>query len=324
MTVDDFIRETAAAQYGLVGRRQIRGFGGTRTQISHRLGKGMIAALTPEVLELVGSPPSDGKTAMAAVLDGPPGAVLSHTSAAAWWDLPGFHLHGDLHVTVPHQGAPRRGRLSMIHYHKDLPEEELMTLRGIRITSPALTIFHLAGILGVQRTARACDNGWSMRLFDGLDLHHLLKSLAASGRNGIGNMREILEKRPPEYVPPQSGLEARYCLLVVQDGMPEPIRQVNIFGQRWIGRADCRFADVSLIVELLSVRFHASVIDADADRARFDAFRAAGQSVIAFWDFEGWNNPGFVVRMTRLARETLKAGGSLPPDDPFSRINRGL
>jgi hypothetical protein len=88
VTVDDFIRETAASQYGLIGRRQIRGFGGTRTQVSHRVGKGMLSALTPEVLELVGSPPSDGKTAMAAVLDGPPDAVLSHTSAAAWWDLP--------------------------------------------------------------------------------------------------------------------------------------------------------------------------------------------------------------------------------------------
>jgi len=178
--------------------------------------------------------------------------------------------------------------------------------------------------LSSQRTARACDNGWSMRLFDGIDLHNLLKTLAASGRNGIGNMRLILEERPPEYVPPQSGLEARYCQLVIQDGMPEPIRQVNVYGQRWIGRADCRFVDVGLIVELLSVRFHASVIDAAADRDRFSAFRDAGQHVIAFWDFEVWNNPGFVVRMTRLARETLKAGGSLIPDDPFSRINRGL
>jgi hypothetical protein len=323
MSVDDFIRDSAAAQYGLVGRRQIREFGGTRTQISHRVDKGMLAPVTPEVLELVGSPPSDAKTAMAAVLDGPPGAVLSHKSAAAWWDLPGFHLHDDLHVTVPHQGAPRRGRLSMIHYHKDLPGDQIMTLRGIRVTSPALTIFHLAAILSPQRTARACDNGWAMRLFDGLDLHHLLKTLAVSGRNGIGTMRLILKERPADYVPPQSGLEARYCQLVVEDGMPEPIRQVNIFGERWIGRADCRFADVGLVVELLSVRFHASVIDAAADRKRFLAFREAGQHVIAFWDFEVWSNPGFVVRMTRLARETLKAGGSLPPDDPLSRINRG-
>jgi hypothetical protein len=323
VSIDDFIRATSADQYGLVGRRQIRGFGATRTQISHRIDKGMLSPLTPEVLELSGSPPSDGKTAMAAVLDGPPDAVLSHTSAAAWWDLPGFHLYDDLHITVPHQGAPRRARLSTIHYQKDLPQDQVVTLRGIRVTSPALTIFHLAAILSPHRTARACDNGWSMRLFDGLDLHHLLKTLAASGRNGIGTMRLILDDRPPDYVPPQSGLEARYCQLVVQEGMPEPVRQVNIFGRRWIGRADCRFADVGLIVELLSVRFHASLLDAEADRDRFMAFREAGQHVIAFWDFEVWNNPGLVVRLTRLARETLKAGGSLPPDDRFSRINRG-
>jgi hypothetical protein len=324
MSFDDYIRQTAASQYGLVGRHQLRSFGATRTQIAHRIKTGALAALTPGVLELVGTPPSEGKIAMAALLDGPPGAVLSHTSAAAWWDLPGFHFHDGLHITVPHQGAPRRGRISMTHYHKDLPQDQLTTLRGIRVTSPALTIFHLAAILSAQRTARACDNAWSMRLLDGLDLHHLLKILSASGRNGIGAMRQILEERPPDYVPPESGLEARYRQLVVQDGMPEPVRQVNIFGPRWIGRADCRFPDVGLIVELLSVRFHASLTEATADQNRFVAFREAGQHVIAFWDFEVWNNPGLVLRKTRFAREILKAGGSLDPDDYFSRINRGL
>lgn len=267
MDVGHFIRVSCAAQYGLVNRRQIRSAGGSRHQIAHRVSSGMLTAVTHEVFELAGTPVSDGKTAMSAVLDAPPGAVLSHTSAAAWWDLPGFDLRGDLHVTVPRQGEPRRGRLSAIHYQKDLPRDQLMVLRGIPITSPALTIFHLAAVVSPHRTARACDNGWSMRLFDGLELHQLLKVLAASGRNGIGTMRSVLEVRPPDYVPPESGLEARYCQLVVQDGMPEPDRQVNIFGRQWIGRADCRFSDVGLVIELLSVRFHASILDAASDQS---------------------------------------------------------
>lgn len=321
MSLDDGIRKTTARQYGLIARRQIRELGGDSRHVARRVSNGLLRHITAEVLELVGSPSSDGKTAMAAVLDGPPGAVLSHTSAAAWWDLPGFRVDAlQLHVIVPRQGAPRRGRLSMIHYQKDLPKEELMTLRGIAVTSPALTIFHLASMLSVRRTARACDNGWSMRLFDGLDLHGLLKILAASGRNGIAAMREILADRPLDYVPPQSGLEARYSQLVVEDGMPEPERQVNIFGRRWIGRADFRFKDCPLIVELLSVRYHASLMDTEADKERFEAFRQAGHHVIAFWDFEVWQNPGFVVRSTRAARAALLAGLPLLPDDPFSRI----
>lgn len=324
MAFDDDLRMLCASQYGIAGRRQVRAIGGTRTQIAHRVSKGILRPITSEVLELVGSPPSDGKRALAAVLDAPPGAILSHTSAAAWWDLPGFRIGGQLHVTIPRQGAPTRGRLSVIHYQKDLPTDHIMELGNIRVTSPALTIFHLASMLSVHRTARACDNAWSMYLFDGLDLHHLLKLLAASGRNGIATMREILDHRPPEYVPPQSGLEARYCQLVVDDGMPEPRRQVNIFGPRWIGRADYEFEDLPLVIELLSVRFHASLSDSQADRERFEAFREAGKHVIAFWDFEVWHNPGFVVRETRKARELLKAGAELPPDDPFTRIKRGL
>ena len=322
MDFDREVRRLSSQQYGLVNRRQIRAFGGSGRQIAHRVERGILAPITREVLELVGTPPSEGKTALAAVLDAPLGAVLSHTSAAAWWDLPGFRIDHDLHVTVPRQGSPHRGRLAMIHYHKDLPTDHLMDLRGIPVTSPTLTIFHLAAILSARRTARACDNGWSMRLFDGLDLHHLLKILGASGRNGIGTMRAILEVRPPDYVPPQSGLEARYCQLVVDDGMPEPKRQVNVFGSRWIGRADFEFDDLPLVVELLSVRFHASLLDSQADQARFEEFRQAGKHVIAFWDFEVWHNPGFVVRATRNARELLKVGLPLPPDDPFWRADR--
>lgn len=37
--------------------------------------------------------------------------------------------------------------------------------------------------------------------------------------------------------------------------------------------------------------------------------------MIAFWDFEVWNNPGFVLQRTRRAREPLRAGGTIPPDD---------
>ncbi|MFN2486273.1 MAG: hypothetical protein ABR609_06650 [Acidimicrobiia bacterium] len=322
MSIDDLIWSTAEGQYGLVGRRQMRELGATRAHLGHRVRKGLLREITPEVLEVSGSPSSVGKTALAAVLDGPLGSVLSHTSAAAWWDLPGFRIGSNLHVTVPRQGAPRRGRLSVIHYQKDLPRDELMVLRGVPVCSPSLTIFHLAAIVSEKRTARACDNGWSMRLFDGYDLHHLLKLLARSGRDGIGPMRSILNDRPPEYVPPQSGLEARYCQLVVDDGMPEPERQVNLGGSRWIGRADSRFRDIGLVVELLSVRYHASLLDAAADHERFLAFREAGHPVIAFWDFEVWQDPGFVVRATRAARATLLAGGTLLPDDPFSRIKR--
>ena len=84
VSLDDAIRKTTARQYGLIARRQIRDLGGNRKQVAHRVSKGVLREITSEVLELVGSPDSDGKTALAAVLDGPPGAVLSHTSAAAW------------------------------------------------------------------------------------------------------------------------------------------------------------------------------------------------------------------------------------------------
>ncbi|HJU52806.1 MAG TPA: hypothetical protein VJ815_10775 [Acidimicrobiia bacterium] len=83
MAFDDDLRVMCATQYGIAGRRQLRAIGGTRTRIAHRISKGILRPITSQVLELLGTPPSDGKQALAAVLDAPPGAVLSHTSAAA-------------------------------------------------------------------------------------------------------------------------------------------------------------------------------------------------------------------------------------------------
>ncbi|MGH8873895.1 MAG: hypothetical protein ACRDVM_01400 [Acidimicrobiia bacterium] len=304
------LRELAARQYGLVGRAQARQLGMGKDLLRRRIDRGELRFLTPEVLEVVGAPPSDGQSAMAALLDAPPGAVLSHTSAAAWWGLPGFDLRRDLHVTVPRQGAPRRGRLAMMHYQKDLPTDHLMVLRGVPVTSPALTIFHLAALLHPKRAARACDNAWAMRLLDGATLHRLLHRLAASGRNGIGPMRQILADRPIDYVPPESGVEARYLQLIVEDGMPAPRRQVDLGGRFWVGRGDFLFEDVPGVVEILSARFHASYLDRSADEERFAAYRAAGLSVLAIWDYEIWHHPREVVEKTRRFRAELLTGAA--------------
>ena len=46
--------------------------------------------------------------------------------------------------------------------------------------------------------------------------------------------------------------------------------------------------------------------------------------MISFWDFEVWEQPRFVVEATREARSALLFGHQVPPNNPFSRIKRGL
>ncbi|MEX0667916.1 MAG: hypothetical protein WD313_06265, partial [Acidimicrobiia bacterium] len=143
---------------------------------------------------------------MAGVLDAPGTAYLSHRSAPAWWRLPGFYMVSPIQVVIPWQGIRSRTRLSEVHYHRGLPEAHLLTKGELRVVSPALTIFLLAGTEHPGRVARALDNAWALRLVSYDELHVLLLVLAKRGRNGIRMMRSLLADRPPDYRPPESGL----------------------------------------------------------------------------------------------------------------------
>jgi very-short-patch-repair endonuclease len=237
--------------------------------------------------------------AMAGVLDAPGIAYLSHRSAAAYWHLPGFYLRKPIQVVIPWQGTNGRTRLTEVHYHRGLPRDHLLTTDGIRVVSPALCIFLLAGTEHPARTERALDNGLSMRLFNVAILHQLLKALAARGRNGIRLMRSLLMDRPADYVPPQSGLEARVDRLARDVGVALR-RQVDIGDEAWLGRVDFELEDSPDVIEVMSARFHSAFLDQEADRERFERLRESGRRLLVVWDADVWERPE-VVRLQILA-----------------------
>ena len=254
----------------------------------------MLVRMSTDVLRVGGSPITDGTLAMAAVLDSPGRAYLSHQSAAAWWGLPGFVVNSPVHTVIPWQGTTRRTRLATVHYHRGLPGEHLRRLNDVPVVSPALTIFLLAGVLHPARTERALDNAWSLGLVTHQGMHHLLACLAARGRNGIRVMRRLLAERSPDYVAPQSGLEARVDRLARDVGVVLR-RQVHTGGDEWIGRVDFLIEDTNKVIEVLSRRYHLSFLDRLADRTRFTRLTDAGFLVLTLWDSDIWGN-GDLVR----------------------------
>ncbi len=295
MDVNRELRNLAEVQYGLVGRRQAHMLGIGTAEIAHRVRNGDLIELSPEVLRIGGSAHSEATLAMAAVLDSPPGAVLSHRSAAAWWDLPGFTLDSPVHVTVPRQGVRSRGRLAIVHYQKDMPLDQLLVVRDVPVCSPALTMFHIAAVEHPARLERAVDSAWSMRLLDGRTMTSLLERLAVRGRNGIRAMREILETRGPDYVPPESGNEARFEKILRRNALPVPERQVKVGDEFLIGRVDYLYRELGGVVEILSRRYHSSRIDIAADEARFRRLEGIDLPVLPIWDYQIWEQPDAVA-----------------------------
>lgn len=291
MDVDSLIFARSERQHGAIGRRQLHAAGVSPEQVRYRIDDGLLVPLSPEVLRLAGSPRTEQQKAMAGVLDAPGTAYLSHRSAAAWWRLPGFYMVSPIQVVIPWQGIRSRTRLSEIHYHRGLPSAHLLTKNGIRVVSPALTIFLLAGTEHHSgRVARALDNAWALRLVSYEELHVLLGVLARRGRNGIRLMRRLLAERPADYRPPESGLEARVQRLALEVGV-NLVRQVDVGSHEWIGRVDFVLVGSPDVIEVLSHRYHGSVLDQEADADRFARLESSGRRVLRIWDTAVWSEP---------------------------------
>jgi hypothetical protein len=152
---------------------------------------------------------------MAAVLDCGEGSVASHRTAAALWGLHGFRLDA-LDVIRPRtRDAARRCSLATVHEPRLLLLHHCTVLDGIPVTTPARTLFDLAGIAHPGRVERAVDNALSRSPALLPRLHAMLPEMAQRGRTGITLMREILAARPAGYIAPASGLESR--VIAAQD-----------------------------------------------------------------------------------------------------------
>lgn len=290
MTIDERIDDLASRQHGVVNRKQLFELGVGENAIRHRLAEGGFVAISPAVVRLRGSTRTEMQRASAGILDAPGIAYLSHRSASAFWRLPGFSLAPPIQVVIPWHGTKQRTRLATVHYHRGLPQDHLLETGGIRVVSPALAVFLLAGTEHPGRTERALDNGLAMRLFTNNTMHQLLGQLAARGRNGIRLMRALMAERPPGYVPPQSGLEARVGRLAGEVGV-ELKRQVDVGATDWIGRVDFEIVGSTDIIEVLSERYHSALLDREADTTRFRRLEGSGRRVLTLWDADVWGNP---------------------------------
>ena len=308
MRLDDQIEALATRQHALVAIFQLRGLGASSTEISRLATDRRLERLTDRVLAVRGSPRTASQALMVAVLDASPGAVLSHPSAAHLWGAPGWRpepIHVERHRGVSRRGSP----VARVHEVVDLLPQHVRLFDGIPVSSPARTVFDLAGMVHPARAERLLDWFWAERLVDGRTLHQTLGELAERGRAGIATMRGLLESRGPQYVPPASGLERRFAEVVDTPLLPRLRRQVDVGGTTWTGRVDFIAERAPLVVEVQSERYHTALVDQAADAARRAQLEADGFEVVEVCDREVWHEPQ-VVR-DRVGQAWIRLGHRL-------------
>jgi very-short-patch-repair endonuclease len=209
---------------------------------------------------------------MAAVLASGPGAVLSHGSAAALWELLPIAANR-IEVSVP-AGAFRRRPGILIHRRATLGEADITTHLGIPVTTPTCTLIDIAANLARGRLEAAINEADKLDLISPEELRAAVEGMRQ--RPGANALRETLDRRT--FTLTDSELERRFLRLILEAGLPQPETGCHLSGFK----VDFYWPEFGLVVETDGLRYHRTPAQQVRDRRRDQAHAAAGLTPLRF------------------------------------------
>jgi very-short-patch-repair endonuclease len=291
-TPDARLAKIAARQHGVVTLGQIEEAGITREAAYKRARRGRLHRLHRGVYAVGHRAPSWRGRWMAAVLACGEGAVLSHHSAAALWDLL-RPIEGAVHVSIPTTSGLKKRR--GIHLHRcpslstptsrepspspsSLPSEGG---RGRRLT----TYRHNIPVTTIQRTID------DLRVSRLLPPHLLRRAIRQAEHKGV-HLDGVESDRT------RSDLESAFLDLFRRHHNPSP--EVNVKLGRW--EVDFLWRSHHLAVEVDTWTYHRGSVSFEDDHARDLDLRQRGFTVLRFTDTQLESEP---ERVVAVLRETL-------------------
>ena len=288
-------------QFSLVGRHQLL----DRCSPSERrrlVRHPDIERAGPRVLRHRAGSVDLGQQLLLPVLDAGQDALLWGRAATHWWGFGRFRAF-PVHVTRPRNGT-RTPHLGIVHVTRHLvPELDTAVHRGIPIVRPERLLLWLARAdterygheIGALRLERTLDHAWREGLVNGNRIHELAVRCSGKGNSGIVILRQLLERRPPDYQPTDSNLEARWEEVV--GPMARSFRRQVVLGDDApIGRFDQVHVDRPLVVEIHSEKHHTMPSDVADDDERAEDLVAAGFAVVIYWQYDIWHDARTVRR----------------------------
>jgi very-short-patch-repair endonuclease len=233
---------------------------------------------------------------MGAVLSCGDRAVLSHSSAAALWEI-GTERRW-VEVSAPVSTRAKRAGL-LVHRRAGLVPEDLAVQRGIPVTSPALTILDHACRLGRARIERMINEADKLGLLKPPVLRAFLERHPR--REGVGRLKEILDRRA--FVFAENELEEAFLPIAESAGLPVPRTQQRLNGFK----VDFFWPELGLVVETDGLTYHRTAAAQARDRLRDQTHTAAGLTPLRFTHDQVKYEPGHVRRV--LAATVARLAG---------------
>jgi hypothetical protein len=283
------IAALAARQHGVVARWQLVELGLSRGALYHRTSTGRLHSIHRGVYA-VGHPRLSGHGRwMAAVLACGQGAVLSHRSAGALWDLTQAAA-GRADVTVE-SGGRRVRRGIQLHRARTLPEEQRTKREGVPVTTVARTLLDLAEMVQPRQLVRAFEAAERLGL---LDMEQLIAVRDGNrGRRGVKSLSALIDDHHAVHET-RSELERRFIDFCHDSDLPMPVMNTAVAGFE----VDALWPDRRLVVELDGYSFHRSRRAFEGDRVRDAQLQLAGYRVLR-------------VTSRRLAEEESAVAGTI-------------
>ncbi len=264
----------------------------SRARASRWVAEGYLHYVYPRVYA-VGHPAGgiEGDLA-AALLYAGPGAMLSHDTAAWWWELI------DREPRVIDASTPRQCRSHAGHGRRAVRVHGRRTLdrvwhRSLPVTTLAQTLLDFASVNSFRRVRYALANADYRRLLD----VEAVESIAGRGRPGSDTLRRALAKHLPELGFTRSEFERRMLELCESAGLPIPEVNVVVGGMT----VDAVWRDQRVIVELDGKGNHSSVAQIARDHDRDLRLRALGFTVLRYAWEQLKRRPDLVLTDLRLA-----------------------
>jgi very-short-patch-repair endonuclease len=258
----------AERQWGVLTRAQLERSGLSASGISWALKRERLHLVHPGVYALGHRRLSTEGRLYAAILYGGPGAMLSHVTAAWWWQLWGSEPRW-IHIsTARHARSTAELR---VHRPRDL---DGTCHRGLPVTTVARTLLDHAATVRFEDVRRALAEADYRNLVD----FARLDAVARRGRSGSAALRKAIRSHRPELAQTRSVLEERFLALCEAHGiaLPEvnPIVEGVMVDMLW--RAE------RVVVELDGHAAHANPAAIERDRRRELRLRAAGHLVLRY------------------------------------------
>src|SRR3954468_1122628 len=261
------IGEWAEANHGVVARHELFEMGIGRGALEHRVRAGRLRVVYRGVYAVGHRALTAHGRWIAAVKAGGPGALLSHISAAALWNL----IRSSspiIHVTTPGRASPRGIR---VHRVRRLRPDDVAVVDGVPVTSVARTLLDLADVLPARQLIRAVEQAERLRVFD----MRAIAALRSDGRR-IKKLRTAIAALAGE--PPRANSHWERDLLDFCDDHDIPRPELNVIVEGH--EVDALWRAKQVVVELDSYLFHRHLKAFEEDRRKYAKLQLTGYLVL--------------------------------------------